>query len=226
MRHAPLIDWGVADDAEFEQQRDNKFYVYFTAKIKAETALWDFARAHPDLEVATSQSCFSPRSSFRSLTGAYLVLPGYVIGPYSAAFPLPADVASMGTNDLVLQIISGGAVPPAPNWVVDVRDVARAHVLALARLPFGGRDDARFIVNVATQPWAKAAAHIARARPALAGRIVPLDTIAPLPGVLSDLDNARSKAVLGVGAYIAPEESLVAAVDAVLALQNHWARVN
>ena len=51
-------DWGVTDDAEFEQQKDNKFYVYFTAKIKAETALWDFAHAHPELEVATSQPCF------------------------------------------------------------------------------------------------------------------------------------------------------------------------
>ena len=149
-----------------------------------------------------------------------------MIGPYSAAFPLPADVASMGTNDLVLQIITGGAVPPAPNWLVDVRDVARAHVLALECLPLGGQDDGRFIVNAATLPWAKAATHIAHARPALAARIVPLDTIAPLPGVLSDLDNARSKAVLGIGAYIALEESLVAAVDAVLALQKRWGVVN
>lgn len=105
--------------------------------------------------------------------------------------------------------------------VVDVCAVARAHdVLALVRLPLGGRDDARFIMNAATQP------RTSRARPALPRRIVPLDTSTPLPGVLSDLDNTRLKAVLGVGAYITPDESLVAAVDTVLALQTHCARVD
>ncbi|KAF8965449.1 hypothetical protein BDZ97DRAFT_782909 [Flammula alnicola] len=57
-----------------------------------------FAKEHPELEVAT-------------------ILPGYVIGPYSKTFPLPASAETMGTNDLVLQLISNGEVPFAPNWM-------------------------------------------------------------------------------------------------------------
>lgn len=48
-------DWGTTTDEEFEQQKDNKFYVYFAAKLKAELALFDFAEEHPEIQVATGQ---------------------------------------------------------------------------------------------------------------------------------------------------------------------------
>lgn len=131
----------------------------------------------------------------------------------------------MGTNDLVLQVISNGEVPFAPNWVVDVRDASRGHVLALEGLPYANRDDSRFIVNSCTYSWAMAAAHIKQARPQLADSIVPLETINPLPGVLSNLDNTKSKTILKIGEYYTPEVSFEAAVDAVLMLQKKWAEM-
>ncbi|KAF9479207.1 NAD(P)-binding protein [Pholiota conissans] len=201
-------DWGTTSDEEFEQQRDNKFYVYFAAKLKAELALWEFAEQHPDLQVAT-------------------VLPGYVIGPYTETFPLPTNVESMGTNDYIHGLLNGGEVPFAPNWIVDVRDVARGHVRAFEELPnASGRKDGRFIVSYATYTWGKAAAYLKETRPDVKDRIVPLDTINPLPGVLSNLDNSRTNKVLGMGEYYTVEQSLDAAVDAVLKLEKHWKSVN
>ncbi|KAF8186246.1 hypothetical protein BJ912DRAFT_467506 [Pholiota molesta] len=201
-------DWGTTTDEEFEQQKDNKYYVYFAAKLKAELALFDFAEEHPEIQVAT-------------------VLPGYVLGPYTETFPLPTSVESMGTNDYVLGLLNKGEVPFAPNWFVDVRDVARGHVRALEQLPVAsGRDAGRFIVSAQTYTWGKAAAYLKEARADVRDRIVELDTINPLPGVLSNLDNTRSKKVLGLGEYYTPEESLEAAVDAVLKLEKHWKAVN
>jgi nucleoside-diphosphate-sugar epimerase len=133
----------------------------------------------------------------------------------------------MGTNDYVLGLLNKGEVPFAPNWFVDVRDVARGHVRALEKLPVAsGRDAGRFIVSAQTYTWGKAAAYLKEARPDVRDRIVELDTINPLPGVLSNLDNTRSKKVLGLGEYYTPEESLEAAVDAVLKLEKHWKAVN
>jgi hypothetical protein len=33
------IDWGAVDDEESEKNKENKYFIYFTAKIKSELAL-------------------------------------------------------------------------------------------------------------------------------------------------------------------------------------------
>ena len=47
--------WGRLDEKEFLKNQGDKYYVYFTAKIKAEQALWEFAADHPHINVATSK---------------------------------------------------------------------------------------------------------------------------------------------------------------------------
>jgi len=47
--------WGETDEEEYEKNKGDKYYVYFTAKIKAERALWDFAAQHSDINIVTSK---------------------------------------------------------------------------------------------------------------------------------------------------------------------------
>jgi len=197
--------WGETNEEEFEKNKEDKYYVYFSAKIKAEKALWDFASQHPDLKIAT-------------------IHPGYVIGPYPKTFPLPTSVSGLGTNDFVYGIINKGEVPFAPNWIVDVRDVAKGHVLALEKLPTLPADDVkRFSINNVTQPWAKVAEYLKK-KPELTDRIIPLEEIKPLPGVLSTLDNTRSKEVLGLKEYIPVEQTLDEAVAALLEVEKSFTK--
>jgi hypothetical protein len=36
-------------------QKTSKYFIYFTAKIKSNLALWEFVKEHSKLEVATSK---------------------------------------------------------------------------------------------------------------------------------------------------------------------------
>ena len=138
---------------------------------------------------------------------------------------MPASVAELGTNETIYQILQGGAVPPAPNWLVDVRDVAKGHILALeaTNLP---ADKKRFIINARTYTWKEAAEHLKKSRSAVRDRIQPLEEIGDLPAPSSHLDNTRAKELLGLVEYIPQEKMLEDAVDDLLMLEKLWASGN
>lgn len=103
-------------------------------------------------------------------------------------FPLPTSVATMGTNGFIHQLSNLGGAPFAPNWIVDVRDVARGNVLALGALPFPASVwIRRFIINGTTYPWSKVA-YLKKPEPEVKNT---LEKIPVLPGVLSNLDTTR-----------------------------------
>lgn len=220
-----LREWGDCSQEEFEQNKDNQYYVYFTAKMKAEHALWDFAAEHPELEVATSEFAarILPELSLFIFIST-LVLPGLVLGPYSRTFPLPTSMGTMGTNDFIHGMINNGEVPFAPVWLVDVRDIAKAHIMALENLPLPADDLKRFTINAGTFPWKKLAEHLLKVKPELRDRIIPLDTVPPLPGPLGSLDTTRAKGVLGFTEYIPMEKTFEDAVDDILMLEKLWAQ--
>ncbi|KAF8894219.1 hypothetical protein CPB84DRAFT_1783007 [Gymnopilus junonius] len=172
--HLTEEDWGEVTEEELEQNPDGPYYTYFTAKARAEKALLDFGKVHPELEVVS-------------------IIPGYVLGPYSRTFPLPTTVPALGTNEDVNRLINKGDIPFAPNWFVDVRDVAKAHILALEaeNLPL---DKRRFIINAQTYTWKQAAEHLKKAKPEVRDRIVSLDgDVGSLPGPSSHLDSTRRR---------------------------------
>ena len=43
------IDWENAVDEESEENKEDKYLIYFTAKIKSELTLWEFVKEHPKL---------------------------------------------------------------------------------------------------------------------------------------------------------------------------------
>ena len=80
---------------------------YFKSKTLAERAAWDFARAHPEMELA-------------------VINPGMVLGPLQRAV--------VGTSVQVVHRLLTRDLPASPRLgfaTVDVRDLAVAHRLAL-----------------------------------------------------------------------------------------------
>ncbi|KAG6815724.1 hypothetical protein H0H87_011973 [Tephrocybe sp. NHM501043] len=192
-------DWGVVSREEAEKKAEDPYYVYFASKILAEKAIWDFAKDHPQLDVAT-------------------VLPGFVFGPYADHYPLPT-ASQLGTNGMIYGLVSGGTLPPIPPFIVDVRDVAKAHVLALnvPRKPLGEK---RYIANGGNLSWREAAALLNKVRPEI--KTAAVKDFADLPGPASTLDTKHTTEDLSFGEWIKPEVTIVAAADALVALQKTW----
>ncbi|KAF9527196.1 hypothetical protein CPB83DRAFT_856531 [Crepidotus variabilis] len=201
-------NWGGISDEEFDQHKDDPLFIYMTAKTRAEQALWEFAKVNPEMDIST-------------------IIPGYVLGPYSRLFVLPKSASAMGTNSWVYEMMNKGRVPNAPNWIVDVRDIARAHAAA-ALTPFPSQPgsainpaERRFIINAQSYTWKEAVEHLLKTRPVLNGRFIPLDQIENLPGPVTSLDTTRAKNVLGIDGYIHPETTFEQAVDDLLLVEKN-----
>ncbi|KIM42227.1 hypothetical protein M413DRAFT_27020 [Hebeloma cylindrosporum] len=91
----------------------------------------------------------------------------------------------------------------SPPWVIDVRDVAKAHVLALElpRMEVGTKP---FLVNAGNFTWEEAAEEI-KSHPGLLKN--PLEEAKDIPGPASYLDTSRAKEVLGFKEFIDPKKT-------------------
>lgn len=194
------FDWGKTSKEEIYAKND-PFYTYFAAKLLAEKALWEFAKTKPHLDITS-------------------ILPGFVFGPWAKLFPLPSSQKDFGTNSFPFMILNGMYPPTTPPWVVDVRDVAKAHVLALG-LPPMDVGTKRFLVNAGNFTWAEGVEHLAKSHPGLIKG--PLKGTAGLPGPASKLDTSRAKTVLGLKEFIDPKKMVDDVVDDLIELQKRWA---
>ena len=116
-RYPPAYNPQTMEDAL--QPGVSAHVVYSISKGLADRAVRDFKRAHPDLDLTT-------------------IHPSYVYGPVGSGQVYNSPATS--TNRFVYGLISGTSGRPVsgydpaidgPPMSVDVRDVARAHVLAL-----------------------------------------------------------------------------------------------
>ena len=168
-----------------------------------------------------------PLSQF--LTSYPAVNPPFVYGAPIAGLS-PGGLAAPGTNALIYQLIAGepcGALPlQLPPYYCNVRDVARAHILAL-KLPklAAGADvrDKRFVVaGPGAILWADAVKTLLAQRSALKDRLPTLENAPPLPGTLSKVDTTRARGVLGVKEYVGQDETLLETVDTLVELEKTW----
>ncbi|KIJ37558.1 hypothetical protein M422DRAFT_259913 [Sphaerobolus stellatus SS14] len=109
-------DWSTATYDEAFDGTHDPAWVYAAAKKLAEAAAWDFARSHPEMDIAS-------------------VLPTLLIGPFAPGHAI-MSTGDLSTNILLHSILSFG-LPPHPVWpyFVDVRDAAAAHIQALEAPP-------------------------------------------------------------------------------------------
>ncbi|TFY64340.1 hypothetical protein EVG20_g5977 [Dentipellis fragilis] len=109
-------DW--SDETDESATAGGVLAIYGLGKKLAEKALWDYATAHPKLDVAT-------------------VHPGFLYGAPGCGQVIDKPVD--GTNGYVYQLISGPAGRPVPGQgmpaATHVRDAALLHVLALKAAP-------------------------------------------------------------------------------------------
>jgi nucleoside-diphosphate-sugar epimerase len=168
-------EWGTVTMEEVRAKAEDTVYVYFASKIFAERALWKFAAEHPQLDIATIQ-------------------PGFVYGPYAKHFPFPSPTS--GTNGFIYGLAQGQQPPVIPPAVVDVRDVAKAHVLALARPRSSKLEDKRYLVNGGLFTWKQAAAALLEARPQY--KTLKPEEITELPGKASIWDTSKTERELGM----------------------------
>ncbi|TFK32304.1 hypothetical protein BDQ12DRAFT_707710 [Crucibulum laeve] len=193
-------EWGVVTREQAQEKADDPFYVYFASKILAERAVWEFVKEHPAVDVAT-------------------ILPGFVFGPFADHFPWPSK-SGLGTNQLPWDLINGQHPHVIPSWFVDVRDVAKGHILALD-VPPKPLEEKRYLINAGNFTWKQGAEYLKKARPEL--NVAEIDTFPDyLPGPLSTIDTTRAKQVLNFGDYIKPEKTVEDVVDNLLEVSKTW----
>jgi nucleoside-diphosphate-sugar epimerase len=179
--------------------------VYCVSKALADLAVRDFKRAHPDLDLTT-------------------IHPSYVYGPLGSGQVY--NSAATGTNRFIYGLIAGAPDRPVPGydlavsgppWSVDVRDVARAHVLALKVPP--SDELKRFIVSSNTFSWKEATEFLAQARPELKGRLPVITGKEPEVPPFATVDSSASQAILGLN-YVKWQDTVLDTIDDLLRVEK------
>ncbi|KAH9983332.1 hypothetical protein BJV74DRAFT_886893 [Russula compacta] len=186
------------------------FIVYSVSKGLADLAVRDFKRAHPELDLTT-------------------IHPSYIYGPLGSGQVYSTPAA--GTNRYVYALIAGApdravsAYDPAmrgPPLHVDVRDVARAHVLALKVVP---SPDAvkRFVISSSRFTWKEAIEFIAKARPELNGRLPVITGKEPALPPFATLDTSTTESILGLKDYVKWQDTVLDTIDDLLRVEKELA---
>ena len=181
-------------------------FVYATSKALADLAVRDYKRANPGLDLTT-------------------IHPSYVYGPLGRGQVYNAP--SSGTNRYIYALIDGAPDRPVsgydpavrgPPVNVDVRDVARAHVLALKVPP--SEEVKRFVVSSSRFTWVEAVELLAQARPELKGRLPIITSDVPPVQPFATLDTSTTESVLGLKDYIKWQDTILDTVDDLLRVEK------
>ncbi|TFK65960.1 NAD(P)-binding protein [Pluteus cervinus] len=198
-------DWGTVTKEQVYAKAKDPFYVYFASKILAERAVWQFAKEHPEVDIAT-------------------ILPSFVFGPYAPHFPLPSSPEGLGTNSFIRALMTPNPPLQPPPWFVDVRDVAKAHlkVVSVPRVRVGDDiEKKRFLINGWIYTWRDAAADLNARRPDVI--TAAQGDFTPLPGPVSTLDTTRAREILGMTTWIDPRRTVEETVDSLRETHKTWA---
>lgn len=177
----------------------NPLSVYQAAKGLADKHIWKLQRENPNVDFT-------------------VIVPPAIYGPFVANYPLPSDRAGLGSTEFVYSLVTGG--PEGPNTypavpfghIIDVRDAAKAHVLALSVPPTVDGQNKRFILSSKTSTWKETAELVRVERPELASRL-PHETAVPPAQTCAPLDLTFTKEVLGLKEYLPWQETMLGSLD-------------
>ena len=118
------------------------------------------------------------------------------------------------------QKLEGSLLPFAPH-AVDVRDLARAHLLAISALPSAVlRKTKRLLISGANWSFVDAAKYLAETRPELKDRLSDV-SLCQVPKAAS-LDTSLAEKVLGMDVFIDWKKTVDDMVDSVLKVEKDW----
>ncbi|KAJ8474459.1 hypothetical protein ONZ45_g15944 [Pleurotus djamor] len=184
----------------------NDLAIYAVSKTLAEKAVWEFGDAHPHVEITT-------------------INPPFLYGPFAPTQKFPKrDLAAFSSNGFIYSLLSHGGNIVSTSDHADVRDVARAHVLALKspptsvvgrkRLPFASPNGLVF---------GEILKYLATQRPELKDRLTKKD--APrLSRDRAPVDFDRIKEVLGMekSDFHKVEDTILESVDQFIEFERAW----
>jgi nucleoside-diphosphate-sugar epimerase len=155
--------------------------------------------------------------------------PSYIYGPLGSGQVYNAPAA--GTNQHIYGLIAGAPGRPVsgydpalrgPPMIVDVRDVARAHVLAL-KAPPSPDEPKRFIVSSSRFTWKEAIEFIAQARPELKGRLPVITGKEPAVPPFAIFDTSATEKILGLKNYVKWQDTVLDTIDDMLRVEKELA---
>ncbi|KAJ8087910.1 hypothetical protein PM082_013461 [Marasmius tenuissimus] len=187
-------------------QCTDPFTVYESCKIVSQAAVWEWASNHPQIDIT------------------YINLP-LTYGPHSLSshFPTPAFP---GVNTYIYQLIVPDGVYPFTGQHVDVRDAAKAHVLALKSSSASSSSNEKNQIGFVSPHLInskQAVSLLAERRPALKSRLIkgepPISGEEPFP-----CDYEKIEQLLGFsgGDFTAVEETLLDTIDNYIELESRW----
>ncbi|KAI0063490.1 NAD-P-binding protein [Artomyces pyxidatus] len=182
-------------------------YTYAAAKTHAERETWKFADEHKGEIDITSLN------------------PPFLGGPFAPSFSAPVpDRSALSTNAYIYQLLQlKGVYPRWPGWS-DVRDVARAHVLALEAGPDPSGEHKRILLSGEWFDYGDAVRYIWEKRPELKDRTVdPADAPKFPTGDVVDISKAQNILGWKKEDLHTWHDMILEAVDSVLALEKEWA---
>ncbi|TFK37177.1 hypothetical protein BDQ12DRAFT_699174 [Crucibulum laeve] len=182
------------------------FDIYSAAKKYAELAIWEWAEAHPHVEVTT-------------------IDPTFCYGPFTPQYPVPAgDFNSFSTALNIYQFIQPNGTFPFSPVYNDVRDVAKAHVLALKSPPTSVIGRKRVIFAAPHGFVFKDALElIERKRPELKQRLIKTDLVTfDFDRFNVDFERIEKVAGLKKEDFYSFEETLLDTIDSLLKVEEGW----
>jgi nucleoside-diphosphate-sugar epimerase len=182
------------------------FEVYCVSKGLSDLTVRNFIREHPNIDITS-------------------IHPGYIYGPYGhgQVYNSPAS----GTNRFIYALIAGTPGRPVsgykperrgPPMNVDVRDVARAHVLALKLPP--SETLKRFVLFTSTFSWIDAVELLAERRPELKERLLVITGTEPPVGPFATLDTSKTESVLGMKNFVKWQDTVLDTIDDLLRVEK------
>jgi nucleoside-diphosphate-sugar epimerase len=194
-------DWNPTTYEEAAQPGQPLPFVYSASKKLAEEAAFKFANEN-QLNIVTLN-------------------PPMVYGPTlqdSAVSP-----ESLNSSSAEIYLLFSGKIQAIPDnrlpFFCDVRDVAKAHVLALETDKVDGM---RVPLCGGAFTWKDAVEELLETRPELKDRLIPLSTAKPPPGPMASIDTTIAKEYLGLKEFNGWKQTLSDTVDSLLALENKW----
>eukprot|EP01010_Urceolus_cornutus_P000585 NODE_1104_length_1104_cov_8.383886_g845_i0.p1 GENE.NODE_1104_length_1104_cov_8.383886_g845_i0~~NODE_1104_length_1104_cov_8.383886_g845_i0.p1 ORF type:complete len:348 (-),score=116.47 NODE_1104_length_1104_cov_8.383886_g845_i0:59-1048(-) len=161
-------------------------HAYRVSKTQAERAAWEYVKQNPDFELA-------------------VVNPSLVLGPLLGDVPTVDDMNT--SSQLIFERVTGqNTATTGEQALVDVSDVAKAHILALEVPDAAGK---RFVTSLETASWKKVYKILKEVYPAAP---VVAEEDADTAPVSHNFDNSQTRKVLGME-FIPLEEALKRQVD-------------
>ncbi|TDL27090.1 NAD-P-binding protein [Rickenella mellea] len=201
-------DWNPATREQALDGTRTQGWAYAAAKTIAEQEVWKFADEHPEIDITT-------------------INPPYLYGPFVPEFKLEkGDVLGLSTNGYFYRNVlpaHGGKLPAVQEVTpitIDVRDAAKAHILALRSPSTKEVGRKRLLIGGTNFTWKNAVDHLASVRPALRARFP--DTSEALSPTIAKIDNTRATAVLGL-TFTDWRKTVEDTADTLLAVEKSWA---